>query len=408
MSTCIKPALFSSAEQCCGCGACMAACPVDAISMQVDGEGFGYPRVDEDACIGCRRCERACGFQHGSFGEGAMTCYAATRKGDTSHSASGGMFAAAAECVLEAGGAVCGCAYVREFGNLAPVHVLIDRKEQLLPLLGSKYVQSDAGRSFPLVQERLKAGQTVLFCGTPCQVAGLYGYLGNRPGNLYTVDLVCHGVPSQKMFQGYVRDLERESGRRIVDMRFRSKRDGWGPKVLEAVFDEGTSSYVLDETSAYYAMFMERAVLRPSCYACPFASRVRPADISIGDFWGVDESAPEILCEHGGLLEKAPGISCVAVNTAQGEELFGMFRSDTLSAEVEFDAIAAHNDQLRHASVMHPRRARIMRAFRASGYQGVSRLWQRLCAPQRAIHAFVLTIPVPVRKGIKRILGLAR
>ena len=255
------PTLFSSASECCGCGACREACPTGAISMREDECGFVLPLIDADACIRCGRCKQACGFQR-KLGQltGERSYAAATVEGQIELSASGGVFGALARATVARGGVVFGCAYEQGEDGLLVRHRAARTEGELEGLYGSKYAQSSASACFGEVERELRAGRVVLFSGTPCQVAGLRGYLGRPYDGLLAVDIVCHGVPSELMLRGYLRGLGR-SGARVTDAKFRPKRDGWSESLqLELVRADGTREYVPSGVSSYYDCFLQLVV----------------------------------------------------------------------------------------------------------------------------------------------------
>ena len=226
------------------------------------------------------------------------------------------------------------------------------------------------------------AGREAFFSGAPCQVAGLRGYLGRDWPNLITVDLVCHGVPSEAMFRSMVSSVERGNEKQIIDFRFRCKRNGWGHSLLlrsrrvgGARSSQDEESLIPAHDSAYYDLFLNLKTLRDSCYACPFASSLRPADITLGDFWGVQRSRPDVL--EGARFDMDGGVSCLPVNTERGRVALGELGGDLNLFEVSFDDIAKGNDQLRHPSALPEDRGVYLAAFRQGGWDAVESLWQR-------------------------------
>ncbi len=368
--------LWAEPADCCGCGACAARCPRGAISMEEGREGFVYPHVDAGVCVDCGLCKKVCGLQNRYAQETSGPWYAASYRGDSSRSASAGAFYGLALSIMSGGGAVFGAAYVRDEGGLRIRHVMAECLEELSALQGSKYVQSDAGFCFPEVRSQLESGREVLFSGTPCQVAGLHGYLGRDWPNLVTVDLVCHGVPSEAMLRGYLSHLEGVHGATVVDARFRSKRNGWeGSLLLEAVYDDGSSEYIPVSDSSYYDLFFNLKTFRDSCYVCPFAGPLRPADITVGDFWGVVENRPDALVDSRFDLGK--GVSCLLVNTERGQTALSEYGGELDLFEVSFEDIAKGNDQLRHPSELPSDRVLYLKAFSDGGWDAVEALWKR-------------------------------
>ncbi len=299
---------------CTGCTACQAICPRDAISMVRDREGFSRPRVDPSKCVDCGLCTAVCPALHPAAREDRSlpAAFAAWNKDSEIRrdSTSGGVFSALAEDILEGGGVVFGAALD---GKQHLHHIACFRKEDLWRLRGAKYVQSDLGDIFREVKKCLET-RPVLFSGTPCQVDGLYRYLGRRPENLITCDLVCQGVPSPGVWEDMARLIEARKGRDLQTVRFRNKVEGWKNSHFTAVFEGGgVDSRPLFSTE-YGRAFGRALFLRPCCYRCPYAGLNRPGDFTLGDFWGL---APGELPE-----QQVWGVSLLLVNTAQGSHMF--------------------------------------------------------------------------------------
>lgn len=368
--------LFERREDCCGCGACANRCPRDAIELRLDEFGCRYPVIRAERCVGCGLCKDACHFQKRNTAPLPDTAYAAQAvyEGLLNGSASGGMFAALARVVLEAGGAVAGCALERDGGGLLPRHILIRDLSELPKLQGSKYVQSIPGDIYRRVRGELEAGRQVLFSGTPCQVDGLKGYLGRPYPGLLTVDLVCHGVPGDGFFADYIRALETRRRAAVTDFRFRDKSGGWGlhgSVTFRAKNGREKRKRFPAGSCSYYHLFLTGESYRDSCYRCPYACMRRPGDLTLGDFWGIDSRHPEYLKENGGSLDAEKGISCLLVNTAKGRAAL-----DMLSAAVELrpsrpEAVAHANGQLNHPAVPGKNREKILSLYRGYGYPAV-------------------------------------
>lgn len=369
------PTLFESPSHCCGCGACAAGCPKGAITMFEGKDGFVLPVIDSDLCIGCGACTRACGLNRGIGSNSAGPFFAAVGRGDVSESASGGVFGAVARELISSGGVAYGASYEREGSTLRVRHRRAANIDELPPLLNSKYVQSDAGVCFADVKADLREGRQVLFCGTPCQVAGLRGFLGRDYGNLTTVDLVCHGVPSGRMFADCVEDYGKQLGSPVVDFRFRCKREGWGHSLLLLLLEDGRGATIPAAKSPYYDMFLNLKTLRDSCYRCPYAGRFRAGDLTIGDFWGVDVNRPDVL-KDAEKFNQMKGVSCLLVNNDRGREFIESSNALDLYP-VEFDDIAKDNDQLRHPSVLPKDRGLYIDAYANGGWDAVERLYKK-------------------------------
>lgn len=400
------PVLFEDARECCGCGSCAAACPKGAIELKEDEFGFLFPSIDSRLCIQCGICKRVCGFQNlrpepssGPF------LAAASQSEKIVQSASGGVFGALSRGVISQGGIVVGCGVTRA-DRLRVEHKVAFDRSALNGMYGSRYVQSQTNRLFAEIRLILVEGKEVLFSGTPCQVAGLKGYLGKDYENLLTVDLVCHGVPNMAMLDGYLDRLEVREGSRVVDLGFRTKRDGWRHSLLLRVnFENGSKRYIKSFDSSYYDCFLHLFTLRDSCYSCPFAGRLRPADISIGDFWGVEQLRPDLLTGAGGRLDVNRGISCVLVNSDKGLKWLHRFGGELVTERVAFEDISKMNDQLRHPSICPKERADYLDAYVKDGWDGIERIWKHDTRGEHAKRIIKSFVPKSVKHCIKSLVS---
>lgn len=299
--------------RCTGCGACMSGCPRDAITMARDKEGFAYPAIDKEKCVRCGHCTAVCPILHEREPKSLPAAFAAWNRdeGIRRDSTSGGVFTALADYVLESGGVVYGAAMD---GRQHLRHIACFRKEDLWRLRGAKYVQSDLGETFREIKAVLAAGRAVLFSGTPCQVDGLYRYLGCRSEKLITCDLVCHGVPSPGVWEDMARSIETRRHKGLQAVRFRNKVTGWRDSHFTAVYDDGTVESVPLFRTEYGRAFGRALFLRPSCHRCAYTNLNRPGDFTLGDFWGLK---PEELPE-----QQEKGINLLLVNTAHGSHIF--------------------------------------------------------------------------------------
>lgn len=305
----IQKILRDKNKFCCGCSACHDRCPVNAIHMEEDALGFLYPAVDADLCTDCGSCKTVCPKLHAYQGNAKEPdCYAA-RADDAIRqvSSSGGIFTVLARHVLAQGGIVCGAAMGKD--NTVR-HICVREENGLSKLRQSKYVQSDTRFVYREIQQYLKDGKKVLFSGCPCQAAAARNYFGENADIIY-VDLLCHGVPSGKMLRDYIResfDAEKFSG-----LAFRSKLNGWRSDQIRVFFHDGTSKCVPWEESAYEEGFQRNIALRDGCEDCEFCGKQRQGDITLGDFWRVEEYEPS--------LNDKKGTSVVLVNNQRGGEL---------------------------------------------------------------------------------------
>lgn len=304
--------------KCCGCGACKNICPVSAISMQADKKGFLYPHIDEGKCINCGKCLKVCPIQSKITTEvkDRQEVYAVRPKDEEllRKSTSGGAFSLLADPILEKGG-VCFGATLDD--NLYIKHVSINDKSNLDLLRGSKYVQSDTLQTFTEVANCLLDGKEVLYSGTPCQVDGLQRFLEEKKvdqSKLLTVDLLCHGVPSPKVWKDFTEYLSKKYKRKLKTFYFRTKHAGWENSIETAVFENGKKKRNTQAIRVFLNLFYKNASLRPYCYKCQYSSYDRKSDITIGDFWGVEKVFPE--------MNDNKGVSLVLVNTEKGKRFF--------------------------------------------------------------------------------------
>ncbi|MEG2206999.1 MAG: Coenzyme F420 hydrogenase/dehydrogenase, beta subunit C-terminal domain [Clostridia bacterium] len=352
--------MIEATSECTGCRACEQICPTKAIVMRENEEGFSYPIVNIEKCIHCALCDAHCHLLKPAAATEEPTAYAAINQNQRqlALSASGGIFAGIASAVLAQGGCVFGCAYD---ADMKPHHTMIECSNELPLLQGSKYVESDLEDCYPRAKQQLLAGRTVLFCGTGCQIAGLLAFLGKPCDNLLTISLICHGVPSRRLFAQHVEAVARSHGKRLTDARFRSKRKpAFDPFCLEHVFDDGSSAFLRASASAYYQHFLRGTTYRESCYVCRYASAERICDFTIGDYWGVERFHPSISASES--------TSVLLVHTAKGRKLLNDLHERLTLIPSQLCWVKAENEQLCHPSKRPEARSQIYRQIEQLGY----------------------------------------
>ena len=345
--------LFEDKKDCCACGACLNICPKQAISMQKDEYGFLYPQIEKGKCIKCGLCLKTCAFQNSELKNIPIKTYAAQSDNtDLKESASGGIFASIAANVLREGGVIYGAAMEMENDKLTVRHIAVENDADLIKLQGSKYVQSSTEKIYQDIKKKLNDNRLVLFSGTPCQVDGLNSYLGKTYDNLITIDIICHGVPNNQMFQDYIALLEEKYKDKIIDFKFRDKTKGWG-LTAKGYTAKGYTAIIPANVSSYYYMFLKSYIYRDSCYSCKYACKNRCGDMTIGDYWGIEKAHPEALKENEYGLDYKNGISCLIVNTEQGIKVLEKYKSGLRLLDSDFEKAAKENGQLNHPSSLN-------------------------------------------------------
>lgn len=321
-------------QSCCGCYACANSCPNKCINMITDTEGFWYPKVNENLCTNCGICEKACPILTKSSIDNTPVAYACINKDEKIRleSSSGGMFSVLAENVISNNGVVFGTCFDKEFNV---VHSFVETKEELGEFRGSKYVQSKIGNTYKQTKEFLKQGRLVLFTGTPCQIGGLKAFLQQDYDNLLCIDIICHGVPSPKVWQKYVSYREKCAGAPARRIAFRRKDEGWKRYSVSFLFNNDTEYRQTLDSDLYMKAFLKDICLRPSCYACEFKTLHRQSDITLADFWGIQSVLPE--------MDDDKGTSLVLVNSEKGQALFNIIRDNITSQAVDIGEAIKYN-----------------------------------------------------------------
>lgn len=349
-------------KDCCGCASCIQVCPKKCIEMHEDNEGFAYPIVNKDNCVDCHLCEKACPVLNRNKRRKPKECFAAKNNNEDirGRSSSGGIFYLLAKQTIEDGGIVFGARFNADWNVIID---FADTLEGIEEFMGSKYVQAQVGDAYINAKKFLKQGRKVLFTGTPCQIAGLLNYLGEKHPNLLTMDFVCHGVPSPKVWKAYlIERLQKMTGttdvNNITDIQFREKSNGW--KAYHFQIKTQTSE-TRQESEVFWAnpymkAFVDNVILRPSCYCCKFREFRSGSDITIGDFWTI------------GNIDKAldddKGISIAALHTSKN----GIITDNSMITKigVSYDSVINNNEGLSLYTPKHPNRESFFKRFNNS------------------------------------------
>lgn len=390
---------FDQKKDCCACTACMNICPTQAITMKADEDGFIFPKIDNDACIECGKCLKVCAYQNTPVsGREPLATYVAINKNiDTLlSSASGGIFGALANIILERNGVVFGCAYNEE---MEPKHIAVDNVIDMKRIQGSKYMQSNINTTYTEVKNYLKDGRWVLFTGTPCQIAGLKSYLGKDFERLITADIICHGVPSADFFKGYIKHLEEKLKGRIVDFKFRDKSKGWGLQArstYQARNGSIKSKIIQPNNSYYYNYFLKGDIYRESCYECKYACGSREGDFTMGDYWGVEKAHPEVETENG--------VSVLLVNSKKGITLIDELSKYLDLIKSTFEHARKQNGQLNKPTAKSDKRAVVLKTWRVGGYKAVAKKYYEDNKWHFRLRGIKRIIPKSVKKQFKNLL----
>lgn len=387
-------------HNCCGCGACVQICPKGCISLAEDNEGFLYPFVDKSICVDCGLCERVCPVLQQTAPRRPLHVYAAINPNENirMQSSSGGIFTMLAENVIEAGGVVFGARFDEKW---EVVHDYTETKEGLAAFRGSKYVQSQIGNSYQQAKQFLQAGRKVLFSGTPCQVAGLKRFLRKEYENLWTIDVVCHGVPSPLVWRRYLDEFilrpKGAAGKNTVlsslkgnpvltGLNFRDKQMGWkkyGFVALGMSADKadqnsvsslnGQDKMLLHETldkNLFMQVFLKNLCLRPSCADCPAKSGKSGSDITIADFWGINRYLPD--------WDDDKGTSLVLINSEKGMAYFEQVRRNVKFTETTYEQALAGNPAIEHCIKETKYVSQFWKCFNTDGFAQIPALLQRM------------------------------
>lgn len=336
----------TSTQKCAGCYACFAVCPRQCIQMKPDRDGFEYPEIDRTLCTDCHLCEKVCRLSPILKDAVNTMAYAAKAKSNSIRleSSSGGVFTLLAEWILQQGGAVYGVALNKD---AAAQHIRVADRDELYRLRGSKYVQSRIGSVYKSVEEDLSQGLWVLFSGTPCQIGGLRNYLGEQShDSLLCQDLICHGVPPQKAWKKYLHEKGFDGN---AEVSFRDKSISWASFSMR--IKQGNRSYKkLFAKDAYGRAFLSNVMLRPSCYSCRYKGMNYRSDITLADFWGIQDVLPDFMDDLG--------VSLLLIHTKLGQKVFEEIEPELESRNISVEDAVRGNMSSITGVTAHPNRAR--------------------------------------------------
>lgn len=347
--------IISDKSNCCGCSACVQICPKKCIKMKQDLEGFEYPCIDIARCINCGLCEQICPVQNAKNEDNKiLKAYVAYAKKENIRlqSSSGGMFTLLAEEILNRNGAIFGAAFDEKF---LVHHIAIGNKEDISKLRGSKYLQSRIENTYFETKQFLNAGRFVLYAGTACQIAGLKGYLYKDYEKLYTIDILCHGVPSPQVWMGYLKYQEKQHKSSMKSIFFRNKINGWKKFSMQLLFQNSEKYEEIFQNDYFMKMFLRNICLRPSCYDCKFKKINRAADITLGDCWGIESYMPD--------MDDDKGTSVVLIHSERGQRLFDIVKNQIVYHKAEVDKALPPSADSRKSVAMHPKRDKFFKRF---------------------------------------------
>lgn len=387
-------------DNCTGCRMCEQICPAKAIHIQENKEGFIEPVVDNKICTNCGLCSSRCPQLNDVSSKRLkkIEAFAAKNidKQEQIQSSSGGIFSVIANYVLENNGIVYGAAYN---SNLEVEHIGIENKSELFKLRGSKYVQSNTKNTFTDVKKNLENDRLVLYTGTPCQIAGLKNFLGKEYENLILVDLVCHGVPSPKLFKKYVNWLEQKNKSKVKSYQFRNKKKfAWGSYGAEITFENNKIKYIAAPLDSYYKSFLEAKTFRNVCYKCKYATTNRLGDITLMDYWGIENQYPNFV--------DSKGVSAILVNTNKGKQIVKKLNKKMYLLKTTVMNVAKENRNLNSPSDRSKIRADVYKNIENLDYQKYA--GKNLKFEKRIIDIIKNIVPKDVKQTLKKITEVKR
>ena len=359
-------------KDCAGCYACLNACPTSSILLNEDSKGCLYPAINQETCIDCGLCQKVCPVCNPLSLHDTQESYIAfARDLKEQHSAaSGGIASILSRFIVENNGVVYGSSAENPFEVR---HIRVVEEESLSLLKGSKYVHSKVGAVMKDLLKDLKKGRDVLFVGTPCQVAGVRNFLRKDYPKFYCIDLVCHGVPTQKLLNEAIEDCCKENADKVGKIMFRRKDEkGSVSYGLYLTDNEGRVIYEKDYPRDHYSLgFMKALFYRPNCYACPYARPERCGDLTLGDFWEKDGKADLPV-------QRLHGVSMILCNTEKGKRLLNLCKQRIVMKTHSKRDLAARNSLLRKPMTKHRDYDAFQNLFTQNGYSACKSILRRL------------------------------
>ena len=328
--------LLKEKKDCSGCSACFNICPKNAIEMKEDEKGFKYPVIDQTKCINCGLCRNSCPVLKDLKQNNEIEAYACYNRNieERFKSSSGGIFILIARKIIERKGVVFGACLDEEF---KVKHSYAETIEELNKFMGSKYVQSTIGDMYKKAKEFLDNGRYVLFTGTPCQIEGLKSYLNKEYYKLYTQDIICHGVPSPLVWEKYKDYRENKDKKKPINISFRNKENGWYKYNMK--FSYLTNHYKKSQSKdLFMKAFLKNTILRDSCYDCHFKKKNRNSDITLADYWGIQNV-------HKNLFDNK-GTSLLVINSDKGKKIFEIIKEELIYEKTELDVAIKYNPSM--------------------------------------------------------------
>lgn len=393
-------------QECCGCSACEQICTYRALKIIPDNEGFLYPVLDPQKCTDCNLCEKVCPMLHGDDVKSEPSdAYAAVNKdiNQLLGSSSGGIFSVIATHILELGGIVYGASFD---DTMQLQHIGISQIDDLEQLRGSKYLQSNNKNVYSEIKESLKKGKWIYYTGTGCQVAGLKCFLRKKYPTLLTSDLICHGTPSQIIFDAMIAEVEKKYNGKIIKFKFRDKKiNGWSCS--------SSSCYIKNKNKikylgfdpimkAYFNAFIAGDMNREACYNCPFTTVNRAGDITLADYWGISK--------YHTIENKQNGISAILINTKQGEQIIHSLENQIKLVPTKIDWIADENHNLTSKTRRPAKRntfytllqkspSKLLQSYKKDVFMSYIRFnIKKICRKNDRTYSFILKIKDKIKK----------